>query len=129
MLVLRWNRKGITVAGIVSNSGNGSNQLNTPVDVRLDYDNNIYIADRLYHRIQKYLSDSSVGRTTAGNGSLGSSSYQLYNPSRVIIDSNNNLYISDSYNDRIQFWRNGTAFGTTIADVASKENNTTYILC
>ncbi|CAF4029846.1 unnamed protein product, partial [Adineta steineri] len=53
MPVLRWNSTGVTVAGISGNASSGSNYLNRPFDVTLDYANNLYIADRYNYRIQK----------------------------------------------------------------------------
>ncbi|CAF1164248.1 unnamed protein product [Rotaria sordida] len=95
--VLRWNSTGITVAGVVGNPGSGNNQLNTPLDVILDYANNLYVADYLNHRVQK--------------------------PIRVILDSNENLYVSDANNHRIQFWCNGAIFGTTVAGISNSPGN------
>lgn len=126
--VLRWNTIGITVAGLVGNSGNANNQFNAPLDIKLDWANNLYIADHYNHRIQKYLFNSLVGKTVAGNGTGGSSPSQLRNPSCVLIDSNENLYISDTYNYRVQFWSNSAANGTTVAGVTGKNNNEKYVL-
>jgi len=124
--VLRWNSSGITVAGISGSPGSANNQLNSPFDIFLDYANNLYIADRANHRIQKYLFGSSIGQTVAGNITGGSSSDKLLCPSRVLIDSNENLYIADSCNHRIQFWRKGVNFGTTIAGTGKKNKSRLY---
>ena len=94
----------------------------------MDYANNLYIADRGNHRIQKYLFGSSIGERVAGNVTSGSSSDKLYNPSRVLIDSNENLYIADSWNARVQFWRKGANSGTTVAGIGkkNKQNNVVF---
>jgi len=118
--VLRWNSTGITVVGISGSPGSADNQLNAPSDLLLDYANNLYIADRYNHRIQKYLFGSSIGQTVAGNVTSGSSSDQLSCPSRILIDSNENLYIADTCNHRIQFWRKGANSGTTIVGTGKK---------
>ena len=86
----------------------------------MDYANNLYIADRGNHRIQKYLFGSSIGQRVAGNVTGGSSSDKLCFPQRVLIDSNENLYITDACNHRIQFWRKGADSGTTIAGTGKK---------
>lgn len=125
--MLRWNTTGITVAGLVGNPGNANNQLNRPFDVILDYSNNLYIADYANHRIQKYLFNSLVGQTVAGNTTAGSSEYQLYHPSRVILDSNKNLYVLDTYNYRVQLWLNGAISGTTIAGTTGKTIIKVYV--
>jgi len=86
----------------------------------LDYANNLYIADRGNHRIQKYLFGSSIGQRVAGNVTGGSSSDKLSYPGRVLIDLNENLYIADTGNHRIQFWRKGANSGTTVAGTGKK---------
>ena len=123
---LRWNSTGITVAGISGSPGSANNQLNTPHDIFLDYANNLYIADRENHRIQKYLFGSSIGQRVAGNVTVGSSSDKLRFPSRVLLDSNEDLYIADTFNHRIQFWRKGANFGTTVAGTGKKNKSRLY---
>ncbi|CAF3522365.1 unnamed protein product [Adineta steineri] len=123
MPVLRWNSTGVTVAGISGNASSGSNYLNRPFDVTLDYANNLYIADRYNNRIQKYLFGTTNITTVAGDGTLGPSSYQLHYPSRVIFDSNGNLLVTDSANHRIQLWPSGGISGTTIAGVTYSPGN------
>ena len=124
---LRWNSTGITVAGISGSPGSANNQLNTPHDIFLDYANNLYIADRENHRIQKYLFGSSIGQRVAGNVTVGSSSDKLRFPSRVLLDSNEDLYIADTFNHRIQFWRKGDNFGTTVAGTGKKNKQNKVI--
>ena len=127
--VLRWNVTGITVAGIGSSPGNASNQLNDPADVTLDYENNLYIADRKNNRIQKYLLGSRNGTTVAGNSLYSSSQYQLLNPARVILDPDRNLYVSDASNHRIQFCLPGATTATTVAGIKGKANITIDVSC
>mgnify|MGYP002385564808 FL=1 len=92
----------------------------------MDYANNLYIADRGNHRIQKYLFGSSIGQRVAGNVTGGSSSDKLSAPSRVLVDSNENLYIADVHNHRIQFWLKGANFGTTIAGTGMRNKSRLY---
>ena len=92
----------------------------------MDYANNLYIADRDNHRIQKYLFGSSIGQRVAGNVTAGSSSDKLRFPGRVIIDSNEDLYIADTWNHRIQFWRKGANLGTTVAGTGKKNKSSLY---
>jgi len=124
--VLRWNSTGITVAGISGSPGSANNQLTSPFDIFLDYANNLYVADRDNHRIQKYLFGSSIGQTVAGNVTGGSSSDKLSSPSRVLIDSNENLYIADTGNYRIQFWRKEVNSGITVAGTGKKNKSRLY---
>lgn len=112
--VLRWNRTGLALAGIVNQSGNANNQLNNPTDLVLDYENNLYVADTYNHRIQMFNRANLIGQTIAGNGSVGSTIFQLKFPHGLIIDSNRNLYISDTSNHRIIFWKHGDNYGQII---------------
>ena len=121
--VLRWNKIGITVAGVGGSSGNGNNQLYLPVDVLLDRFNNLYVSDFSNHRIQKYMFNSQVGQTIAGNGTAGLSPSQLKNPTYILLDDNENLYIADANNYRIQYWTKDAANGTTVAGVSGMSQN------
>lgn len=108
------------MAGLVGSPGNGSNQLNTPIDVVPDRTQNVYVVDRLNARIQKYLFNTLVGITVAGTGTAGSLPSELYNPSRLILDVNEDFYIAEISNRRVQFWRNGARNGTTVAGFGGK---------
>lgn len=46
---------GMTIAGKTGINGNNSTLLNEPLDVALDNQLNLYVADWLNHRIQKFL--------------------------------------------------------------------------
>ena len=85
--LLRWNSTGITIAGVSNVSGSDNIHLYTPVDLVLDYQNTMFIAERYNHRIQKYLRNSMTGITVAGfgNGTIGTSLDGLNNPSHVIV--------------------------------------------
>lgn len=111
------------MAGISGVAGNGSNQLNTPWDIALDWANNLYIADDDNNRIQQYLFNSQVGQTIAGNATNGASSSQLYRPGRLLVNTDGDIYVADSYNYRIQLWKKGAVNGTTIAGVTGKKKN------
>ncbi|CAF4405295.1 unnamed protein product [Rotaria sp. Silwood2] len=54
-LFLAGQTNGTTIAGITGVSGSNSTQLNSPYSIRLDNQLNLYVADTLNHRIQKYL--------------------------------------------------------------------------
>ena len=118
-MVLRWNKTGITIVG---GYGNGSNPLNTPFDVVLDYANNLYVVNYGSSRVQKFLFGSFTGQIVAGNGTHGASEYQLNRPSKLVIDSNENLYISDTLNHRIQLWKKGANSGETVAGITGTFN-------
>jgi DNA-binding beta-propeller fold protein YncE len=115
--MLRWNPKGITIAGITSSPGTASNRLNRPWDLALDWSNTLYITDRYNNRVQKYLYGSSNGTTIAGrsNGIAGLSSTALNNPSGISIDPSGNFYVGDMLNHRVEFFVKNNFSGVTIA--------------
>jgi uncharacterized protein (TIGR03437 family) len=93
-------------------SGDGSQAanagLNQPSSVAVDSSGNVYIADRLNHRIRK-VTPTGIISTFAGNGTAGFSgdggaagSANLNSPSVVAVDSSGNVYIADTNNRRIR---------------------------
>ena len=54
-LFLTGQSSGVTIAGVVDYAGNASNLLNQPYSLTLDNQLNLYVADSLNHRIQKFL--------------------------------------------------------------------------
>lgn len=116
-VILRWNTTGITVAGETNQPGNTSDKLNVPVALALDYLNNLYVADSLNHRIQKYRPNERIGTTVAGlaNGTFGSSLSHLHRPLGIQVDQAQNMYISDKDNFRVLFWPKDSPNGTLLA--------------
>ena len=91
-------RSGTTVAG---NGASGTISLAGPVDVVVDGEDYVFIADRSNHRIVG--SDANGFRCIAGcTGRHGSSANQLYYPHRLSFDSHGNLFVLDQGNERIQ---------------------------
>ena len=101
-----------TVAGTTAGfSGDGGAatlaQLNNPTSVSVDAAGNIYIADRINHRIRKVDTAgniSTVAGTTvgfSGDGGLATLA-QLNTPYSVSVDAAGNLYIADAQNHRIR---------------------------
>ncbi len=83
-------------------------QLQTPSDLALDSQGNLYIADTGNHRIRKVdvknIITTLVGTGTAGSSGDGSlpTNAQLNGPLGITIDSQDTLYIADTNNHRIR---------------------------
>lgn len=107
----------ITPAGVVSTlAGNGTNGLvngtgtaarfYAPVDVALDKQNNLYVADAKNHCIRKITPAGAVS-TLAGTGVAGfadgpAASAQFDTPNGIAIDDQNVIYVADYGNYRIR---------------------------
>ena len=101
----RWSQNGVTVAG-ENGYGNAANQLNRPVGLNIDDDNqSTIIADWFNHRIVEWKMGASHGRVIAGGRGPGNRLDQLYYPTDVLIDKEtNSLFIADRRNRRIVRW-------------------------
>ena len=83
-------------------------QLDVPEGVAVDGAGNLYIADKLNHRIRR-VDSSGIITTIAGTGETGfggdggpAINAQLNFPGTIAVDSVGNLYIADSFNHRIR---------------------------
>ena len=124
------NGKIATVAGSGMSGFSGdrgpatSAQLFVPFGVAADAAGNLYIADRLNHRVRRV--SNGLITTVAGSGMGGfggdngpATSAQLDSPSDVAVDAAGNLYIADSGNSRIRKVSNGviaTVAGSGVVD-------------
>lgn len=113
----RWNATGITVAGITGSAGVRPQQLRNPFGLLVDQSNNLYIADRGNHRIQKWIKDASNGTTVAGqsNGVSGNGLNSFNHPANVELDANGTIYITEVFNHRVVYWSNGSFSGILVA--------------
>ena len=98
-----WSTTGTSILGGVS--GSGANQLNNLWGLVFDSADNLYIADRFNHRIQKLAPNASVATTVAGQatGVLGAANTHLNEPTNIQLDQNGNLYVVDMKNHRVQY--------------------------
>jgi sugar lactone lactonase YvrE len=124
-----------TVAGtgVPGFSGDGgaatAAQINGPVHLAIDSEDNLYFSDSLNHRIRKVSAATGIISTIAGSGPAGgagafsgdggiATSARLNNPRGVAIDSVGNIFIADTLNKRI---RRISASTGVIATIVSGE--------
>jgi len=111
---------GITVAG-GRGLGAEAYQLSYPDAVFVDGGGNLYVADYLNNRVQKFPSGSDSttnGVTVAGGNGMGSNANQLNSPTGIFLDRSGNLYVADFYNNRIQMFPPGSDSATNGITVA-----------
>jgi hypothetical protein len=89
--------------------GTGEGQFNGLYDVAVDSNDNVYVADSLNHRIQKF---NSTGGFILEWGSSGTGNGQFNYPWCLAVDSNDNVYVADSLNHRVQKFNSTGGFVT-----------------
>ncbi|CAF1405611.1 unnamed protein product [Adineta ricciae] len=100
----RWKQNAITVAGGYE-EGNELYQLRDPHAIVVDKDKNIYITDRLNHRVMKWKLNEVYGEIVAGGNGNGTRLDQLNSPTGIVWDEeNNSLIIADYENRRVVRW-------------------------
>ena len=92
--VRMWGRNGGD-----GSAGSAPGELNQPRGVGFDRAGNVYVAEKLNHRIQKFTAD---GRSLASWGGLGSGDGQLNTPYGVVVDGAGHVFVADTVNNRIQ---------------------------
>ncbi|TAE25398.1 MAG: hypothetical protein EAZ91_19000 [Cytophagales bacterium] len=95
---------GSTVAG-TGTAGLAANQFDGPLSVYVDGTGNLFVADQLNNRIQKFpptSTNGTNGSTVAGTGTQGSAANRLSFPIDVFVDGTGNLFVADLLNNRIQ---------------------------
>ena len=100
---------GTGVAGYSGDGGLGTSAtLNSPRDIALDKNGNLYIVDQLNHRI-RVLDNRGMMRTLAGKGQAGFSGdggdplkASFNGPSGIAISPSGDVYVSDSSNGRVR---------------------------
>jgi len=113
-----YNSKGeFTISTVAGGNGAGTanNQFNYTSGLYVDTSGNVYVADLLNHRVQKWGKGATSGTTVAGGNGAGSAASQLNKPHGIFVDTSGNLYIADSENHRIQKWEPGATEGITVA--------------
>jgi hypothetical protein len=79
--------------------GTGDGQFDRPYDVATDSAGNVYVADFLNHRVQKFDSEGNF-ITKWGNQGTGDGQFDV--PHGVATDSAGNVYVTDYNNHRVQ---------------------------
>ncbi|CAF1501334.1 unnamed protein product [Rotaria magnacalcarata] len=111
-----WNQNGITVAGNSNgNSGSDLASLTNPVDIFVDNNYTLYIADRDNNRVVRYYTNDTIGTVVTGNSTTGNSPSELNAPKGIAVDQYGAIIVADSSNYRIQRFPLGSTVGTTLA--------------
>jgi sugar lactone lactonase YvrE len=93
--------------------GAGDSQFNTPTDVAIGPEGDLWVADYANNRVQHF---NPAGEYIGQFGSQGSGAGKLNNPASIELDAEGNVWVADKGNSRIQkFSPEGTlldAFGS-----------------
>ncbi|CAF1107201.1 unnamed protein product, partial [Didymodactylos carnosus] len=110
----KWSPKGEIVAGI-NGKGSEPDQFDTPYDIFIDEYNNMFVADSLNHRIQKWPPGSTKGATV---GSMARPLVGIPYPTKIFVDSEESVYAldygHDENNNSIVKWRRGLGNNGTL---------------
>ena len=88
-----------TIVAGGTTSGSTPDLLSYPYGIFVDENFNLYVADFLNDRIQRFVSGQLNATTVAGSGSINT--IVLSGPTAVVLDAEGYLFIVDSYNHRI----------------------------
>jgi sugar lactone lactonase YvrE len=95
---------GTGVAGYVDGAG-AQAQFNQPIDVAVDANGVLYVADNLNHKIRKITPEGVVSTVAGGVAGIsdGDVATALFrNPSGITVDAAGNIYVADRLNHRIR---------------------------
>ncbi|CAF1243170.1 unnamed protein product [Adineta ricciae] len=96
--------------------GDGPDQFDHPTGIFVaEKTGNIYVADYLNHRIQRWSPGSKEGVTVCGGNGAGFNPNQLNHPCSVIVDEEEEyIYVGDSLNARVVRWTAGAKHGEVV---------------
>jgi len=92
-------RQRLEASRVFGTKGAGDGQLAEPKGVAVDKNGNIYVADTINHRLQKF---DAGGGFLAKWGSKGDGDGQFNEPWGLAVDKDGNVYVADTWNHRIQ---------------------------
>jgi hypothetical protein len=104
-----------------------SDQLNSPIYLYVDNNDNIYMSDTENHRVLLVHSNSTNFTIVAGTGVQGPNNDQLNWPYGVFVNHNKTIYIADRYNHRIMKWFSGASAGILAAGDGSPGSSSTQL--
>jgi sugar lactone lactonase YvrE len=110
-LLAQFCTNAVTVAG-------GDNQLNSPYNIVVDGEGNVFVSEVFGQRIMKFAPGSTQGVIFAGGNGEGSDLNQLHDAADILLDGNGNLLVADYGNNRVlKFPPNSTSAtsGTIVA--------------
>ena len=85
--------------GTISRLGTGDGDLQWPVGIIVDREENIYVSDEALNRISKF---SREGELLGTWGEPGTADGQLNGPAGLAFDADENVYVVDSLSHRVQ---------------------------
>jgi len=108
----------VRATGMTDGTGTSA-RFNQPWGITIDSNDNLYVVDRVNHRIRKITPDAVV-TTFAGTGTAGSTdgaatAATFNNPTGIEIDSNGDFYIADGGGNRLRKITTSTMTVSTIA--------------
>ncbi|MGE5282164.1 MAG: DUF6531 domain-containing protein [Chloroflexota bacterium] len=99
-------------------AGSADGQLNRPSSVAIDAKGNLWIADKLNHRIEEF---SPTGEYLAKFGSAGAGNGQLSQAEGIAIDAKGNIWVADTYNGRVQEFNGSGEFIKVVGSYGTGE--------
>jgi hypothetical protein len=90
----------LTIVAGTGIASNAPNMLNQPQGIFVDINFDLYVADTMNNRIQRFTSGQLNATTVAGNTS-SLTTISLNYPTSIVLDADKYLFIADRNNDRI----------------------------
>lgn len=92
-------RQVASIGSFGGQAGAGNGQMSDPKNVAVDAAGNVYVADTLNHRVQKF---DAAGAFVMAFGSQGAGDGQFSEPWGIAVDKDGYIYVCDTWNHRIQ---------------------------